>query len=89
MIHRVKSVLPQSDLKLLVQFVDGTTKEYDVAPLLDRWPVFQALKITPELFTCVKVDVDGYGIYWDDDIDLSCNELWENGKQIPPPFTDK
>ena len=89
MFHRVKSVLPQSDLKLLVQFVDGTTKEYDVAPLLNKWPIFRSLKITPELFDCVKVDAGGYGIYWNDDIDLSCNELWENGKLVSTQFMDK
>ena len=26
-----------------------------------------------------KVDVGGYGIRWNDTIDLSCNELYENG----------
>ena len=88
MFYKVKSVLPQADLKLLIQFVDGTTKEYDVAPLLDKWPVFQALKITPELFDCVKVDAGGYGISWNDDVDLSCDELWEIGKQVSAPFTN-
>ena len=80
--HKVKSALPIDDLKLIVQFACGVTKEYDVSPLLTKWPAFQTLKNTPELFNCVKVDAEGYGIYWNDDIDLSCNELWENGKQI-------
>lgn len=30
----------------------------------------------------VKVDAGGYGVSWNDDIDLSCNELWENGTPI-------
>ena len=29
----------------------------------------------------VKVDAGGYGISWNDNIDLSSNELWENGKE--------
>ena len=32
------------------------------------------------------VDVGGYGIVWNDDVDLSCDELWENGKEIKTPF---
>ena len=31
------------------------------------------------LFQNVKVDVGGYEIYWNDSIDLSCEELWNNG----------
>ena len=82
MFYRVKRVLPQSNLKLLVQFVCGETKEYDVSPLLEKWPIFQALKTTPGLFEFVQVDAGGYGIYWNDDIDLSCDELWYNGNLI-------
>ena len=32
-----------------------------------------------ELFNKVKVDVGGYGIAWDEDIDLSSKEIWKNG----------
>ena len=34
------------------------------------------------LFEQVQVDSGGYGISWNDDIDLSCNELWENGTVV-------
>ena len=86
MFYKVKTVSPQSNLKLTVQFACGITKEYNVSPLLEKWPAFQALVLTPELFDCVTVDAGGYGICWNDDLDLSCNELWENGKQIITPF---
>ncbi|WP_423805896.1 DUF2442 domain-containing protein [Phascolarctobacterium succinatutens] len=43
------------------------------------WQPFKALKYTNVLFNLVKVDVGGYGISWNDDLDLSCDELWENG----------
>jgi len=29
----------------------------------------------------LRVDTGGYGICWNDEIDLSCNELWENGNE--------
>ena len=32
------------------------------------------------LFEQVKVDAGGYGISRNDDIDLSCEELYQNGK---------
>ena len=37
-------------------------------------------------FACVSVDVGGYGIIWGDDLDLSCDELWEHGEQVATPF---
>lgn len=85
MFHKVKAVVPLPDLRLNVQFSDGTTKLYDVKPLLDRIPAFKALE-SPELFESVEVDVGGYGVVWNDDLDLSCDELWENGALAETPF---
>lgn len=33
----------------------------------------------------VQVDPGGYGISWNDNVDLSENELWINGKEITWP----
>ena len=85
MFHNVKNVFPLEDYKLLVQFVSGTTKIYDVKPLFDWKDVFKTLKEN-ELFYGVYVDVGGYGIVWNDYVDLSCDELWENGVTIATPF---
>lgn len=88
MFHKVKSITPEKDYRLLVQFSEGTTKQYDVTRLFDKWPVFQELKRTPGLFECVKIDAGGYGVFWNDEIDLECEELWDNGKTIATPFDD-
>ena len=86
MFHKVKNVFPLPDFKLSVQFSEGATKIYDVKPLFDKIPAFAELKNNPEEFSCVTVDVGGYGIIWNDDLDLSCDELWENGVKIETPF---
>lgn len=85
MFHKIKYVAALPDLKLAVQFANGTTKMYDVARLLDRFDAFAPLE-DEHLFSSVKVDVGGYGIVWNDDIDLSCNELWNNGTEERTPF---
>ena len=41
---------------------------------------------SPELFSSVEVDKGGCGIIWNDDLDLSCDELFENGKTVKTPF---
>ena len=79
MFHKVKSIEPCENYILLVTFESGEKKSYDIKPLTKKFPVFQELLSTEGLFNKVKVDQGGYGISWNDDIDLSCNELWENG----------
>ena len=85
MFHKIKNVFPLENYKLLVQFVSGVTKVYDVRSLFKWRDVFNTLKGN-ELFYDVSVDIGGNGISWNDDVDLSCDELWENGKTIETPF---
>ena len=37
MFYKVKDVRPLEKYKLLVTFVNGEVKEYDVNPLFDKW----------------------------------------------------
>ena len=83
--HKVKEVSALADLKLSVQFTNGTTKIYDVASLMRRFSAFKLLKDELQ-FRSVEVDQGGYGIIWNDDLDLSCDELWENGTEVTTPF---
>lgn len=83
--HKLKDVVAQDDKTITVLFANGVTKTYDVKPLIERFEAFKALD-EESLFTAVKVDQGGYGIIWNDDIDLSCEELWENGAELKTPF---
>ena len=85
MFHKIKNVSPLPDYRLSVQFSEGCTKIYDIKPLFKQIPAFEELKDS-HLFSNVTVDVGGYGIVWNDDLDLSCDELWENGVAIKTPF---
>ncbi len=85
MFHKIKSVSALPDYKLSVQFSEGVTKIYDVSPLIEKHKMFAPLKDT-ELFGSVSVDVGGYGIIWNDDIDISCDELFFEGKSVKTPF---
>lgn len=86
MFHKVKNVSALPDFCLSVQFSEGVTKLYDIKPLFEKLLVFRYLKEHPEEFNGVSVDVGGYGIVWNDDLDLSCDELWEHGTQVDTPF---
>ena len=80
MFHQVTEIKPLRKYVLLVTFYDGTVKSFDIEPLFEQIEVFNTLKVIPYLFEQVKVDAGGYGISWNDEIDLSCDELWHNGK---------
>lgn len=86
MFHKIKMVSALPDFRLSVQFCEGITKIYDVKPLFDQIPAFASLREHPEEFGAVSVDVGGYGIVWNDDLDLSCDELWEHGVPVETPF---
>lgn len=81
MFRRLKNITPLPDLILLAEFLDGSVKKYDVKPLMQKIPVFKMLGYVPGLFEQVHVDSGGYGIIWNDEIDLACDELYEHGTE--------
>ena len=81
MFYKIKNVNPFPNYKLSIQFINGITKIYDVTPLTQKYNYFKPLKEEPLLFNSVMVDQGGYGIIWNDEIDISSNELWTNGKK--------
>ena len=85
MFHKINNVTALKDYKLSIQFAEGATKIYNLKHLIETNKMFEPLK-NKELFNCVEVDIGGYGVIWNDKIDISCNELFENGKNIKTPF---
>ena len=85
MFHKIKNVTPLKDFKLSIQFAEGITKIYDMKKLIENNKIFADLKDI-NLFNSVEVDSGGYGVIWNDDIDISCDELFENSKKIDTPF---
>ncbi len=86
MFHKIKNVVALPEYQLSVQFVEGETKIYDAAHLVRSFEPFAYFQEHPEAFENVYVDVGGHGIIWNDDLDLSCDELWDNGTRVDTPF---
>lgn len=78
---KVKNIEPLDNLCLLVRFENGVDKIYDVKQLFDEFEVYRKLE-DESLFKLVKVDCGGYAVYWNDEIDISEVELWENGVEV-------
>lgn len=77
---RIRSVVALDDKRLLVTFVNDVRKVYDCHQILTL-ERFQLLK-QDAFFKAVAVDPGGYGISWDDEMDLSEYELWTNGIEV-------
>ena len=79
-IPQIKAVKTIGETQLLVTFENEIKKIYDCGHLLAR-PEFHLLTI-PAFFKAVRIDPRGYGISWNDNLDLSEYELWTNGNMI-------
>lgn len=76
-VPKITSVSALDGLLLHVEFADGTEKDFDVSPYLDAFPAFEALT-DRELFCKVHVDCSGFAIAWNDEIDLSRYDIYED-----------
>lgn len=79
MLHRIVDVKPMEKTILSVVFQNGVEKTYDVQTLYHVFPQFKVLEVDFELFRNVKVDAGGYGISWNDDLDLAAEDIWLDG----------
>lgn len=82
---KIKAVYPANDLNIIVVFTNGIIKRYDVKQLFSQFDWYQELN-NPDLFQLVKVDCGGCGVAWNEDIDISEYELWENSEPYISPF---
>ena len=77
---RIAEVQALDRKRLLITFVTGEQKIYDCSRIIEL-EAFRLLR-TEAFFRAVRVDEGGYGISWNDDMDLSEYELWQNGTDL-------
>jgi hypothetical protein len=78
----MRTVEPLADFRLRATFEGGEKREYDIKPLIAKWEAFTALSYIKGLFERVKVAAGGYGVVWNDDIDLAGEEIYMNGRPL-------
>lgn len=85
MFVKITSVAALPDYILLVGFSTGEFKQFDIKPLIAKYPPFKALTQVNGLYEQVKIDMGGYGLVWNDELDLSADGLYEQGQPCQPP----
>ncbi|MCO6493920.1 MAG: DUF2442 domain-containing protein [Phaeodactylibacter sp.] len=76
----IKYIEPLSDYRLFIIFDNGIIKIYSMKEKLQS-PPFQPLQ-DAALFNQAHAGGGGYGVIWNDRIDLSEYELWKNGIEV-------
>lgn len=79
MSNRIVSVKALENYEIIAVFQNGISKKYDMKQLFDVFPQFKDFEVIAGLFEQVKVDVGGYGISWNDELDLDAEDIWEDG----------
>ena len=77
---KILSAQAIDDRTLLIEFSQSEFKKYDISQLLSK-EMFAPLQ-NPSFFKSFKIEAGGYGLVWNEDIDISEYELWKNGVSI-------
>ena len=78
MFHKIVEIKLKNEYIIVAKFETGEIKEYNMKNLIEKYDIFKDLKYN-NLFNLAKIDKGGHGIVWNDDIDLSSEEIWKNG----------
>ena len=79
MLHRIQEVTAKDNYIIEAIFYNGEVVHYDTKQLFLIFPQFKVLKEDQQLFENVKADQGGYGISWNDELDLDAETIWEDG----------
>lgn len=82
MICRISSLEPQPGLKLRVSFDDGRTVLYDVAEDVASLPSYAPLAEVEGLFMQAALDPSRTCVFWNDEIDLPSDAIYEYGVAV-------
>ena len=77
----IADVEAQPNKRLLVRFRNGVKKLYDCKRIL-ALPAFEPLRSDEALFLSAHADKHGYGVIWNDELDLAESEVWIGGHAV-------
>ncbi|MBE6135961.1 MAG: DUF2442 domain-containing protein [Erysipelotrichaceae bacterium] len=60
-------------------FQDGKIIQYDLSQLFSKYPQFKELLLNRALFENGKLDPGGYGVIWNDQLDIDATAIYYDG----------
>lgn len=84
MICRISDMQVMLDFRLRVRFDDGKVVVYDVSEDINGIPSYSPLRGIPGLFQQVRLDPSRTCVYWNSEIDLPSDAIYEYGTELAP-----
>ena len=81
MFVKANSVKFLDGVKLEVTYIDGKVILFDMSSMYKKYPQLKALE-DRELFESGHLDIGGYGIVWNNELDFDAQSIYESGKLV-------
>ena len=70
------------DVTLEMTFQDGKVIRYDMSKMFSKYPQLEELRRNRELFINGHLDVGGYAVIWNDDLDFDATSIYDDGELV-------
>lgn len=82
MIPRIKAIEPRPGFRLYVVFDDGKAVLYNVMEDIEQIGSYRDLLVIAGLFDQVQLDQSRTWVFWNDQIDLPSDTIYEYGEKV-------
>ena len=80
--YRAIKITYLEDVTFKMTFQDGKIVKYDLSKLFSKYPQFKRLREDRNLFMMGHLDSGGYGVIWDDELDLDATSVYLDGEVV-------
>ena len=70
------------DVTLEMTFQDGKVIRYDMSKMFDKYPQLEELRRNRELFASGHLDLTGFAVIWNDDLDFDATSIYDDGELV-------
>lgn len=70
------------DVTIELTYLDGKIIRYDMSRLFSKYPQLEELRNNRKLFLSGHLDPAGYGVIWNDELDVDTNSIYECGEFV-------
>ena len=70
------------DVTLEMTFQDGKVIRYDMSKMFNKYPQLEELRSNRELFISGHLDLTGFAVVWNDDLDFDATSIYDDGELV-------
>ena len=70
------------DVALEMTFQNGKVIRYDMSKMFNKYPQLKELRNNRELFLNGHLDVGGYAVVWNDELDFETTSIYDDGEVV-------